>query len=63
MQGSEMRFTLQQHAQKITQLLHQARQECRVNIQKVHDPKAQGSLKRANRLPTPTRSEPFTEEF
>ena len=41
MQGSEAQMTPQQHAQRIEQMLQQARQECRDDIGRVSDPKAQ----------------------
>lgn len=41
MQKTEAHMTPQQHAQNITQLLQQAQQKCRANIEQVDDPKAQ----------------------
>jgi hypothetical protein len=41
MQGSEVQMTPQQHAQRIEQMLQQARQECRDDSGRVSDPKAQ----------------------
>lgn len=40
-QHSEAQMTPQQHAQRIEQMLQQARQECRDDIGRVSDPKAQ----------------------
>ena len=41
MQGSEEQLTPQQHAQRIEHMLQQARQECKDDIGRVSDPKAQ----------------------
>lgn len=41
MQGNESHMTPQQHAQHIDQLLQQAQQECRADIERIQDPKAQ----------------------
>jgi len=41
MQGNESQMTPRQHAQHIDQLLQQAQQECRTDIDRINDPKAQ----------------------
>lgn len=41
MQDREARMTPQQHAQRIAQMLQQVQQECRSDIGRVSDPKAQ----------------------
>jgi len=41
MQQSEAKMTPQQHAQHIAQMLSQAQRECREDIERVSDPKAQ----------------------
>ena len=41
MPHNEAQMTPQQHAQRIEQMLQQARQECRDDIGRVSDPKAQ----------------------
>jgi hypothetical protein len=51
--GEEDEVYVQQHAQRITQLLQQARQECRANIQRVDDPKAQGLFETYEPPPKP----------
>lgn len=41
MQNTEAQMTPQQHAQHIAQLLQQAQQECRADVERVGDPQAQ----------------------
>src|SRR5689334_9083783 len=41
MQPNEARMTPKQHAQHITSLLQQAQQECRADINRINDPRAQ----------------------
>ena len=41
MQHNEEQMTPQQHAQHIEQMLQDARQECKADMQRVSDPKAQ----------------------
>lgn len=41
MPESETQMTAEQHAQQIAQLLKQAQQECRADIGRIDDPKAQ----------------------
>jgi hypothetical protein len=41
MQDKEARMAPQQHAQHITQMLQQVQQECRADVARVSDPKAQ----------------------
>jgi hypothetical protein len=41
MQQNEAQMLPQQHAQRIAQMLQQAQQECRADIERVSDPKAQ----------------------
>ena len=41
MQQNEAQMLPQQHAQRIAQMLQQAQQECRADIGRISDPKAQ----------------------
>lgn len=40
-QSNEGRMTPQQHAEHISHMLYEAQQECRIDIARVNDPKAQ----------------------
>ncbi len=50
MQQNEERMTPQQHAQHIEQMLQDARRECKADIQRVSDPKAQMIFELVDRI-------------
>jgi hypothetical protein len=56
MQKTEANMTPQEHAQHIANMLQQVQQECRADIERIDDPKAQALFETAAEVAGPAAS-------